>query len=80
MAWGRWFGKPKVGAITPAPSPAVLIEFECQEEECEFVTLSLTDAQQHLIKTADFRGGRTRYHTIEPRGYLVPLKDLEEPK
>ena len=80
MAWGRWFGKLMAGTISPAPSPEVLIELECQEEGCEFVTLSLTDAQQHLIKTADFRGGRTRYHTIVPRGYLVPLKDPEEPK
>lgn len=80
MVWGRWFGKPVRSQIKPAPTPSVLIEFECQEEGCEFVTLSLTDAQQHLIKTADFHGGRTRYHVVEPRGYLLPQKDPEAAK
>jgi len=45
----------------------ILIELECQTEGCDFVTLSLTTAQQHLMATMFEEGGA---HNIEPRGYL----------
>lgn len=45
----------------------ILIELECQTEGCDFVTLSLTTAQQHLMATMFGDGGA---HNIEPRGYL----------
>lgn len=76
--WGRFFGKPKVGETKPAPvkPEMVIIEFVCMEADCDFETLSLTDAHQHMIKTADFAGGRTRYHNLEPRGYYYKREPL----
>ena len=45
----------------------ILIELECQTEGCDFVTLSLTTAREHLFTTRAFGG---EVHNIELRGYL----------
>ena len=64
--------------IVPGAQP-VLVEFECQTKDCDFVTLSLTEAYRHIRLTdLPSYGGPT--HNVEPRGYIVAPVPPSVPK